>query len=195
MPLTNDEKWATLTDAERFAFLGISWEDLSSANEAVNLILDSIPEYGHRMAYAFGPPDDLPRHRALVETAVLRYRRPFSSNNVSRTKRGIHLPHRYMADFNASEKELHARLGEIRDRSVAHSDHDFVAFSTLGMRFKQSDEVEWSHQIFRQKNPRYHTTLSQIEQIPTLIQKIESAIEPELERFTATRYATWIKKP
>ena len=171
--MTNVEKWSTLTDAERFAFLGISWGDLSAANEAVELILESIPPHGLRTAYAFGPPNDLARHKALAEAAVLRYRRPFSGNNVSRKKRGIHLPDRYTADFTASEKELHTRLGEIRDGSLAHSDNDFMKFSTLGLRFKHSDDNESTHQIFRQTTPKYHITLSQIERILTLIKNTD----------------------
>lgn len=185
---TAEDRWTELTDRERFGFLFITNEDLDSAAIAISLAERCVLRlgvYNLPLPYPHVSEEKSGEYSAFIDAAVIRYGRPFTKNRVNEKSQNISLPDRYLKDLNADERALHERLIEMRDRSIAHSDHDFVRFTVFTMGIKDPEENQWTRSVLPSVNVQHVVEISQLQYFAALVEKIVGAIEPDLSALSS----------
>ncbi len=111
----------------------ISYYDLDHALKYADLILNKNLHWSEL-------EEDKYLIRGLNTALIVSYWRPFSANHDSHKDTCTKLSQKYIKNFTPNEKKLHKRIGELRDRDIAHSDstgHNVNVIVNDNLGFKQ----------------------------------------------------------
>jgi hypothetical protein len=117
-------------------------------------------------------------YRALADSALVRYFRPFSKNYVAH---GVssRLAERFCCTFTGEQKELHKKFETMRDKLAAHSDlanRDILLFE---IKPPGAVHTQWTAKVEYQ-----HLDESELEQMREMIDRLQREIEPERQHLS-----------